>query len=121
MKIFGEGDQLTIQLEGLEKLWALKSRIKIPRQVISNINLLEESPKKNFALPFIKFPGTVLPGVLLAGSFIKPGERDFWYLRVHHPGVLSIDLDPGSFAYDRIMVSCDSDSAAQAINWWRGL
>lgn len=119
MRIVAHPDGLVIELEGLEVFWSLRRRIEIPRRVISSIQFLDEKPPQNFALPFIKFPGSVIPGLLMAGRFVKFGERDFWYLRVRHDGMISIRTKPGSFNYDRILLSCDTVTANDIGRWWK--
>lgn len=119
MKVIAHPDGLLIKLEGLERLWALRRQLSIPKQVIASVQFLDEKPPQNFALPFIKLPGTVLPKILMAGQFVKPGERDFWYLRVQHEGMVSIRSKPGSFKYDRVLLSCDAETANDIVQWWK--
>lgn len=119
MKITVSPDGLEVEMEGWEVLWALRRRLMIPKQAISNIEYIDEKPPQNFAWPFIKFPGTVLPKVLMAGTFVKPGEKDFWMLRVRHEGVLRITTAPGSFNYSRVLLSCDADTANDIGRWWK--
>lgn len=119
MRVTVHPDGLVVKMEGLEAIWAMRRQLIIPRNVIANIEYLDQRPPQNFALPFIKFPGTVLPQVLMAGSFVKPGERDFWYLRVKHDGMVSITIKAGSFNYNRILLSCDAETANDIGSWWK--
>lgn len=97
----------------------MRRQLVIPKRAIASIEYIDQKPPQNFAWPFIKFPGSVLPRILMAGTFVKPGERDFWYLRVKHEGMISIMTIPGSFNYGRVLLSCDSDTANDIGHWWR--
>jgi hypothetical protein len=120
MNIFGDYDDLVIDMEGPEKFWAMKSKLRIPRSDIESIAYdPTKPPKKILALPFIKFPGSVIPGLMFAGTFVKRGERDFWYILMRHDGVLSIQTKKGSFNYDRIMISCGAETAQSVDEWWK--
>lgn len=121
MRIFGAEDDLRIEMQGLEKFWTLKSRIVLPRAAIANIEYDPAvPPKKTLALPFFKFPGTVLPGIMFAGTFVKRGEREFWYIHFKNPGVISITTKQGSFNYDRIMLTCTPEIAQDIADWRKG-
>jgi hypothetical protein len=119
MKITAHPDGLVIEMQGIEVLWTLRKRLVIPRNVISSIEYIDQKPPQNFALPFIKFPGTVWPRILMAGTFIKRGEKDFWYLRVRHDGMISIMTKPGRFNYNRVLLSCDDQTANDIGRWWK--
>lgn len=120
MRIFGAENDLLIEMQGMEKFWTMKSKITLPRTSIADIEYDPSlPPRKALALPFFKFPGSVLPGIMFAGTFIKPGERDFWYIRMKNAGVISITTKKGSFSYDRIMLSCTPEIAQDIADWWK--
>jgi hypothetical protein len=56
---------------------------------------------------------------VLAGSYLKRGERDFWYLKMRQTGVLTIMLKPDAISYDRIMVTCTPEIAQAIAGWWQ--
>lgn len=74
-------ETLHLEVEGLDRLWALKSQLEVP---LSNIRDVRFDPQiahgwwKGF-----RMPGTHLPGVIIAGTFYHHGKRIFW--DVHHP------------------------------------
>ena len=71
----------TFEIEGLDKLWSLKSRLEIP---LAHIRGVRADP--GVARGWwhgIKAPGTNLPGVITAGMFYQHGKRVFW--DVHDP------------------------------------
>jgi len=72
---------LAVHVTGADKLWALKSRLEIP---LAHIRYAAIEPKVSHGGPRgVRFPGTYLPGVVTAGTFISVGARVFW--DVHNP------------------------------------
>ncbi|WP_329585059.1 hypothetical protein OG298_00925 [Streptomyces sp. NBC_01005] len=69
---------LIVEIEGLDKLWALKCRLTIPlahvRGATADPGIVKE-PKG------LRSPGAHLPGVVTAGTFHVDGERVFWDVR----------------------------------------
>jgi hypothetical protein len=82
---------LELQVRGADKLWALKSSLEIPLQHITGIRA-DPSVARGW-WHGIKLPGTSIPGVLTAGTFISTGKRVFW--DVHNPeNTVVIELVP---------------------------
>ena len=75
------GDKLVLNIEGADKLWALKSSLEIPLQHVVSVTANPEAAKGWYH--GIRLPGTNIPGVLTAGTFYQDGKRVFW--DVHHP------------------------------------
>jgi hypothetical protein len=75
-----DGDNLIVEIEGWDKLWALKSRLEIP---LSKVRGATADPGAARAPEGIRAPGAYLPGVITAGTFHIDGERVFW--DVHNP------------------------------------
>ncbi|MEV4199767.1 hypothetical protein [Micromonospora globbae] len=77
-KVRVDNDRLIVEIEGLDKLWALRSRLEVPllnvRGITADPGIVKE-PKG------IRAPGTHLPGVITAGTFHIGGERVFWDVR----------------------------------------
>jgi hypothetical protein len=75
------GDTLHLRVEGMDKVWALKSQLSIPLQHITGVRLDEEVVKQWFH--GLRMPGTSIPGVITAGTFYQDGKRIFW--DIHRP------------------------------------
>ena len=74
-------DTLIVHVQGMDRLWSLKSRLEIP---LSHVVDAEASPEVAQGWRHgIKTGGTHLPGVITAGTFHQEGERVFW--DVHDP------------------------------------
>jgi hypothetical protein len=77
-KVSIDGDQLIVEVEGLDKLWSLKSRLVIP---LANIRGATADPGIIKEPKGLRMPGTHVPGVITAGSFRTDGEWVFWDVR----------------------------------------
>ena len=79
-------NKLTVEMLGWDKLWALKSRLEIPLAHVSGIRSgAGERPCG------LRLPGTYIPRLITAGTYVKAGRRVFW--AVHDPRqTVAIDL-----------------------------
>jgi hypothetical protein len=75
------GDRAVFEVEGLDRLWALRSRLEIP---LSHITSVHSDPDEvGRWWHGWKLLGASVPGVLAAGTFYYHGELVFW--DVHDP------------------------------------
>lgn len=120
MWFIGQANQLTIKLEGFEQLWALKRRLQIPHYAIMDIDYVAQQPAMQDFKGYMRFPaGTAVPWHFLAGSYQRRGGREFWYIRMRQPGLLTITLKPDVLNYDKIRVTCSPQDAQNVVDWWR--
>jgi hypothetical protein len=89
-----DGDTLVVQMEGLDKLWTLKSRLEIP---LGNVRGATADPGAISEPKGLRAPGTHVPGVITAGTFHIDGERVFWDVRDPSKAVV-IELKDESYA-----------------------
>jgi hypothetical protein len=72
---------VTFDVQGLDKLWSLKSRLDIS---LAHLKGVRADPSVAHGWWHgIRLPGTNIPGVLTAGTFYHDGKRVFW--DVHNP------------------------------------
>jgi hypothetical protein len=74
-------EALVVHVQGMDRLWALKSRLEIP---LAHVVGAEADPE--VAREWhkgLRAPGIHVPGVITAGTFYQDGERVFW--DVHNP------------------------------------
>jgi hypothetical protein len=76
-----ENGELIITVEGMDKVWALKSHLSIPLAHIAGVSHEPEIAKGWWH--GVRLPGVQIPGVLTAGTFYQHGEWAFW--DVHDP------------------------------------
>ena len=119
MKFHLDDDQLTIELEGFESLWAFRRSLILPRANITRVAWHSDPTPLDLLL---RTGGTSLPGVLLAGNFRGQGMKQFLYVwrpqglwRRQASNVLIIDLR--SFNYARVVISCKKEDAAPVLAW----
>jgi hypothetical protein len=103
------GDALIVHVRGMDRLWALKSRLEIP---LAHVVSAEVCPEVALGWRMsIRAPGTHMPGVITAGTFYKEGERVFW--DVHDPeSTVVIHLKDDQYA--RLIIEVDDPPATAA-------
>ncbi len=111
--------QLTIYLEGFERLWALKNRLQIPHHAIAVIDYHSSVPSMQDYRGRLRFPGTALPWWFYAGTYTRGREREFWYVRMNQPGVLVITFKSGTMNYDKVRITCTPEIAQDIADWWQ--
>lgn len=97
---------LAIDMQGADKLWALRSHIDIP---LANITGIQRNPEKARRwLAGIRGPGTGVPGVVKADTFHQDGRRIFF--DVHDPAnTVIVDLEDEHF--DELVLEVDDPDA----------
>src|SRR5450432_1046971 len=70
-----QGDNFIFEVNGMHKLWALKSQLTIPAEHILNAHQDVESIK---GWRGWRLPGTFIPSIITAGTFYKDGNKIFW-------------------------------------------
>ncbi|KQV04684.1 MULTISPECIES: hypothetical protein [unclassified Kitasatospora] len=103
------GDTLTVEVEGLDRLWALKSRIEIP---LRNIRGATADPGITREPKGLRAPGTHFPGVIVAGTFHRDGEKVFW--DVKNPE-LAVVVELSDEKYTRLVVEVTDPRATVAL------
>jgi hypothetical protein len=100
---------LFVYVEGLDRLWALKSQLETPLEPV--VGAKKDTEVARGWWQGVRLPGTELPGMISAGMFYKDGEWVFW--DVHHPEhTLVITLADEKYA--RLIVEGDDPSPVAA-------
>lgn len=98
-----EGDRARFEVEGWDKLWALRSHLEIPLAHILAVRA-DPEPARGW-WHGLRLPGTQIPGLLTAGSFYQHGG--FVFYDVHDPErTVVIDLDHEH--YQRLVIEVES-------------
>ncbi len=124
MKFHIENDTLTITLEGVERFWAIRHKLVVPKLSIERATWDESTniPRKELGW---RIGGTAIPGILLAGRFLGSEGRNFVYLE-HARGFLRaiqvehvLMLELHDYPYRRLFLTVnDPDIAEQIVAWW---
>ena len=104
-------ENLIVHVEGLDKLWALKSSLSIP---LVHITGAEINPSIADELGFgLRAPGTSLPGVIRAGTFYYHGNVVFWDVHSMENAIVINLVDE---QYTKLVIGVpDPDTAVAAI------
>jgi hypothetical protein len=74
-----QGDRVIFEVEGLDRLWALRSRLEIPLAHVIDVETNAEQVGRWWH--GLKLWGTDVPGLFAAGTFYYHGELVFWDVR----------------------------------------
>ncbi len=100
---------LIVHVRGMDRLWALKSRLEIPLVHVVGAEAYPEVAQG--WSKSIRAPGTHVPGVITAGTFYQEGKRVFW--DVHDPdSTVVIHLEDDVYA--RLVIEVDDPPATVA-------
>jgi hypothetical protein len=102
-----EGSELILEVQGLDKLWSLHSRLQIPLAHVRSVRLETEAARRWFH--GVKLAGSSIPGILTAGTFYEAGGLVFW--DVHDPE-RAIALELADERYQRLIVEVADPAAA---------
>ena len=103
-----DGSDLVVEVEGLDRLWALKSRITIP---LAHVRGATHDPGIVRDPKGIRAPGTHLPGVLVAGTYHRDGDKVFW--DVHDPSD-AVVIELSDEEYTRLVIGVPDAPAVVA-------
>ena len=107
-----QGDKITFEVEGWDKLWALKSKLEIPIAHVKSA-LYDESAAKGW-WHGVRLGGSDLPGVITAGTFYRKGRLVFY--DTHKPeNTIVVELDHEH--YDQLILQVrNPETAVKEIN-----
>src|SRR6266852_4110936 len=74
-----EGDRVVFEIEGLDKLWSLRSRLEIRLAHITDVEANADQVGRWWH--GLKLWGSDVPGLFAAGTFFYHGELVFWDVR----------------------------------------
>ncbi|GAB3703939.1 hypothetical protein GCM10027598_03390 [Amycolatopsis oliviviridis] len=104
-----DGGELVVVIEGLDKLWALKSRLSIP---LANVRGATADPGITADPKGIRAPGAHVPGVITAGTFHLDGEKVFWDVKDASKAVV---IELADERYTRLVLQVDDPRATVAL------
>jgi hypothetical protein len=109
-KITIENGELVVEVEGFDKILAVRSRIAIAMAHVRGARIDPEAMRQ---WQGIKMPGARIPGVVTAGTFYRHGEKVFWDIHGGGADAIVIELDHGDF--DRLIVEVDDPASTIAM------
>ena len=104
--------ELVVQVQGFDRVFALKSEIRVPLEHVIGAESGQEVAGNWFH--GIRAPGTSVPGVIVAGTFYWHGDCAFY--DVHHPEK-AVAITLRDEKYQRLVVEVDDPARViQTIN-----
>lgn len=101
-------DALVVHVQGMDRLWALKSRLEIP---LHHVLGAEVDPQvARWWRKGIRATGTLVPGVITAGTFYQEGEGERVFWDVHDPEK-SVVIHLKEERYARLVIEVDDPPA----------
>jgi hypothetical protein len=85
-----DGDKIVFEVEGWDKMWALRSRLAIPLSHIKGARIDGDATKGCWE--GVKIGGAQIPGVITAGTFYTQGRLVFYDAHKSEQTVV-VDLD----------------------------
>lgn len=99
VKISIDDGNAVFEVQGLDKMWALKSRIQIPLSHIAGVTIDPEAARGWWH--GLRMPGTQVPGVITAGTFYQHARRVFYDVHdTNNTIVIALNHDE----YDHLVV-----------------
>lgn len=110
VQISVDGDKALLEVEGIDKMWALRSRLTIPLAHITGVHADPTIARGWWH--GLRLLGTNMPGILTAGTFHQHGNNVFW--DVHDPE-RTIVLELNHEFYDQLIVEVADPAQAVAL------
>lgn len=110
VEILLEGDRIRFEVQGWDKLWALKSQLEIPLAHIQSVRI-DPQPARGW-WHGLRMPGTQIPGLLTAGTFYQLDGAVFY--DVHDPE-RTIVLELEHEHYKRLVIEVADPPSAIAL------
>jgi hypothetical protein len=104
------GDRVRFRVEGLDRLWALRSELEIP--LIHVVGVEADPEQVGRWWHGINVMGTDLPGLFAAGTFFYRGELVFWDVR--HPEQ-TIIVSLAHERYKKLIVEVENPASTAAL------
>jgi hypothetical protein len=112
VKISVQDESITVEVQGMHKLWALKSSLSVPLVDIESVR--HDPERASSAFPGLRIPGTHIPTVYTAGTYYQSDFRpDFWTVRRPEQAIV-LQCREGA-AYDEIIVEVEDPAATVAL------
>ena len=104
------GPLLRLEVKGLDRLWAMRSRLEIP---LASVVAVRADPSVTRGVwKGVSAPGTHIPGLIIAGTFYQDDKRIFWDVKDPERTIV---IDLADQRYDQLIVEVEDPAAAVAL------
>ncbi len=104
-----DGDQAVFEVEGFDKVWALRSRLQIPLAHITGVEPGADTVGRWWH--GLKLIGAEMPGLFAAGTFYYHGELVFWDV---HDTTQTIIVSLDHERYKKLIIEVSDPSETEA-------
>jgi hypothetical protein len=103
-----EDDHLHVELRGVNRIWAMRSGLRVP---MSHVRGATADPEAAREPKGFRAPGLHLPGLAAVGTFHRRGEKILYEV---FRGTRSVVITLAGESYDRVVVEVDDPRAVVA-------
>lgn len=103
-------DKLVLTVRGFDVILALKHHLEVPLAHVARVEVGVAAEARERLRESLRMPGTHLPGIITAGSYVEHGRWMFWNI---HRGDHAITLWLRHDRFDALVVDV-ADPAAEA-------
>jgi hypothetical protein len=105
-----DGNRAIFTVEGIHKLWAIKSQIEIPLAHVTGVEVNHD--QVNAWWHGFKLIGTDMPGLFAMGTFYYHGELVFWDVSdLNRTLIVSLEHE----RYKKLIIEVDDPEATAAM------
>ncbi|MEO8516113.1 MAG: hypothetical protein ABI426_05175 [Flavobacterium sp.] len=99
-------DEFIFEVKGWHQFWSFENKIKIAKE-----NIVKASQSKDEFTFWIgwRMPGTAIPWVITAGTYLKKGKRNFWDV-TNKEKTIVVELKNSRF--DKLIIDVENPSEA---------
>lgn len=106
--IFIRGGTAVFEPRGWHKLWTLRRRIEVPLSAIRTVRRAPPDVASGLWHGW-RLPGTQVPGVIIAGSYLRDGSWTFWDVR--GKGGRAVEITLSGERYERMVIDVENPAA----------
>jgi hypothetical protein len=99
-------------MSGLDRLFALKGRLDVPKSHITKVKVMERKAVPSTPGTLLRAPGTRIPGLIRHGSYGREPDREFWAVYRHREVVV---IEIADWAYSRLVLGMRDPHVAAAL------
>jgi hypothetical protein len=105
------GGKLHLTVKGIDVILAFKRHLEVPLENVRSAVVGVTAEVKARLHQSLRIPGTGIPGVITAGSYVEHGRWMFFDI---HSGERAITIEVAHEHYDAIVVDVDDPAATVA-------
>ena len=99
-------------MQGIDKILAIKNQVQVPLKHIVGVWVgIDEETQVEFKHS-IRLPGSYMPGIVIAGTFVVRGKKMFW--NVHHDKSKVITIKVADDKYIKLVLQVEDPAASVA-------